>query len=410
MYRVALLESEVSSLRDSSLSVPDSSDRRSIVSSSSSARRWDDPPEEPPPPNHPTTVPAPQAGGSEVGNLTTMVFVKSVTARRSYVAEVAALQFTPNDTHLAAMFPRTVNVRTFFPDEPATLVLVNVRDGSRLPTSLVSSHDVKVSGGFAFRPRGADLVVACPYFVPGESLSSSSSASSGFGRVPRIEVYDCGRSVRWSKQEVPMRAPVAFSPDGMTLAGVSTRDPSRIVLARFSKEMVAVRTMVIKHTDEVTRLAYLPDGTKLVSAGRDGYLRLTCLESGRTLKRIEVMGRAHASILEVARDGTRVVSVWGRDVVVWDLGSGGVHTYNLDVIRGDGMSEGWPLAVSPDCRYLACRTEDGFDVSDVDTGKFRGDFATRGSVITSAAFTKNGSKIAVGNYDGLIEIYDVITV
>lgn len=333
-----------------------------------------------------------------------MVFVKSVTARLRYVAEVVSLRFTPNDTHLAAMFPRTVNVQAFLPDESASLVVLNVRDGSRLPTSMTSSYGVRVCGGFAFRPgAGADLVVACPFFVATENAASAS------GRVPRVEVYDCGRRLRWSKQDVPMRAPLVFSPDGATLAGVSTRDPSRIVLARVSKESVAVKTMVLKHMDEVTRLAYLPDGMKLVSAGRDGYLRVTSLETGRTLKMIEVGGRAHASILEVAPDGTKVVSVWGRDVVIWDLGSGSVHTYNLNVVRGDGVNEGWPLAISPDCRYIACRTEDGFDVSDVDTGKFRGDFATPGSVITSAAFTKNSKKIAVGNYDGLIEVYDVIT-
>ncbi|KAL2156955.1 hypothetical protein VTH06DRAFT_1615, partial [Thermothelomyces fergusii] len=70
---------------------------------------------------------------------------------------------------------------------------------------------------------------------------------------------------------------------------------------------------------------------------------------------------------------------------------------------------GWPLAVSPDCRYLACRNEDGFDVMDVQTGKFRGAFACAGPPITAAAFTSDGSKIAVGDYHGTLQIFDVVT-
>ncbi|KAK3997425.1 guanine nucleotide-binding protein subunit beta-like protein [Cladorrhinum sp. PSN332] len=386
---------------EESLAVPldDNSDRQSTTSSA--RRRWDDPPEElpgGPSPNH-----------EMIENMTTMVFIKSISAKHPYNSEICHLEFSSCDTHLAALIPRSVNLRAFHPDEPGTVSMLNVKDGARVQLS-TASYGLRASGGFTFRP-GADLVVACPFYVKKDQGELSSV-------LPRVEIYDYGRKTRWTKQDVPMRAPIVFSPDGATLAGVSTRNPSRIVVAAVRRESLSVKTMVLKHTEEVTKLAFLPpDGSRLVSAGRDGYVRITSLDSGRTLNRIEIGGRGHPSILEVAPDGTKVISVWGRDVVVWDLagagtgtGTGTVRTYNLNAVRGNGINEGWPLAVSPDCRYIACRTEEGFDVSDVETGKFRGDFATPGSVITCAAFTRVGNKIAVGNYDGMIHVYEMITV
>ncbi|KAK4160794.1 guanine nucleotide-binding protein subunit beta-like protein [Cladorrhinum sp. PSN259] len=390
---------------EESLSIPDlDSDQRST--SSSTQRRWDDPPEEAPPPSlhHSHSNQQQQPLEPQIENITTMVFLKTVFHKHPFNSEICQLQFSPTGTHLAVLIPRTLNIRTFHPDEPASIHMISVKDGARSQL-LLNANGLKASAGFALRP-GPDLVIACPFYAKGDSEASYT--------LPRIEVYDYLRKMRWTKHDVTLRAPVVFSPDGTMLAGVSTRDSSRIVLAAVSRQSVTVKTMVLKHTDEVTKLAFLPDGTKLVSCGRDGFVRITSLESGRTLNRIEIGGRAHASILEVAPDGTKVVSVWGRDVVIWDLsatgGSGGVHTYNLNAVRGNGTNEGWPLAVSPDCRYIACRTEEGFDVSDVDTGRFRGDFATAGSVITCATFTKDGKKIAVGNYEGVIQVYDVITV
>jgi hypothetical protein len=65
--------------------------------------------------------------------------------------------------------------------------------------------------------------------------------------------------------------------------------------------------------------------------------------------------------------------------------------------------------VSPDCRYLVCRTEDGIDVSDVWTGKFKGEFAWRGPPITAAAVNEEGTLLAVGDYRGGIQMFEIIT-
>lgn len=216
--------------------------------------------------------------------------------------------------------------------------------------------------------------------------------------------------------DLPVQAPVAWSPDGRTLAGVSPRDPNRVVTVAMAHPAGKTKhgwphrvdKVPMDHTDEVTQLAFLPpSGEALVSTGRDGYVRVTSVKSGRTLKKIEVgAGVPSPDILRVSPDGRLVVTVWGHDVVLWRLDKGQVRTYNLNAVR---QAEGWPLCVSPDCRYLACRTEDGFDVRDVATGRLRGEFAIAGPPITAAAFDRDGRRLAVGDYTGAVQVFEVIT-
>jgi WD40 repeat protein len=388
-------------LEDSlNLRVPtDTMNDQHSTSSHSTRRRWDDPPEE-----EPTSPPE---------NTTTMVFVKKGSMRPTYYieAEIMHLTFTPSDAHIAAAIPKASNMRSFHPDGPFTMVVWSAKTGQRLnpPGPGSSGYGVRLgSGGFAIKPGVADIIVACPFVHP-----VAVTAETYGGMMPRLEVYDWGRRERLVKQDVAIRAPVAWSPDGEVLAGVSPREPSRIVVLQLAaKKVVGVRigNVLMRHVDEVTQLAFLPareeGGRALVSAGKDGYVRVTSVESGRTLKKIEIGTRAPASILRVSPDGKLVVTVWGRDVVLWYLDSGRVHNYNLDAVR---QSEGWPLCVSPDCRYLACRTEEGFDVCDVATGKFRGEFAWMGNPITAAAFNSDGTMLAIGDYCGGLQMFEIVT-
>lgn len=387
------------------------------AASGSTPRRWDDPPED-------------EASAPPPENTTTMVFVRTCIVSSLHGPEIAHLTYTPTDTHLAAIV-HTVGNAGFNPQGPYTVAVWSARTGARLARLHVSSvHALNVNGGFAFKPGVADMIVACPFLYPFARPESYDHRSGCL--PPRLEVYDLGRRERLAKAEVPVRAPVAWSPDGTTLAAVSVREPSRVVVLRLvaaasasasgggkgagkdATTRVEVGPVLMGHVDEVTQLAFVPqwaaDGRlvqgALVSAGRDGFVRVTDVASGRTLKKIEVGGRAAPGILRVSPDGRLVVTVWGRDVVVWWLDSGRVHSYSLHSVR---QHEGWPLCVSPDCRYLICRTEDGFDVSDVETGKFRGELAIRGQPITSAAVNSDGTRLAVGDYKGGLQMFEILT-
>lgn len=369
-------------------------DQQSV--SSRSTRRWDDPPEEDP--DHPPE------------NMTTMVFIKTFTVLvRPYLdSEILSLTFTPNETHIAGMTAKFTNTRAAISANERTLVVWSATNGQRVPMSAISNnrYGLRVEHGCAFKPGTADMTVACPFSTHVNETSNDV--------VHRLEVYSLLRRERTVKVDLPVRAPIAWSPDGSFLVGVSSRDPSRIVTVAVGKATARLEAVIPRHMDEVTQLAFLPPGSAagaghgpaVVSAGKDGYVRVTALESRRTLMKIEIGARAPASMMQVSADGKLVVTVWGRDVVLWYLDSGRVHNYNLNAVR---QTEGWPMCVSPDCRYLACRTEDGFDVSDVLTGKFRGEFPWSGSFLSSAVFTSNGSRLVLGDYSGGMHMFEVVT-
>lgn len=93
-------------------------DRRSVASSASnrtdqSARQWDDPPEE---------EPAGGAGADPSQNGPTMVFVKRVTVHAYAITEIVRLEFTPTNTHVAAIVARDANASCVVrPDAPCLL-------------------------------------------------------------------------------------------------------------------------------------------------------------------------------------------------------------------------------------------------------------------------------------------------
>ncbi|KAL2156847.1 hypothetical protein VTH06DRAFT_3068, partial [Thermothelomyces fergusii] len=257
------------------------------MTSSVRQRRWDDPPEEEP--------------AAPPENTTTMVFVK-VGAMRPYLeAEIMQLAYSPGDSHLVAMAPKAINARTFRRDGVFGLIAWNAATGQRLPAPSGyggSSYGVRLTGGFALKPAvdspsssssahsapssaRESLVVACPFLLPDPGHESNGPL------LGRLEIYDLARRVRLAKQDAPLCAPLAWSPDGELLAGVSMLEPSRVLVVEAPRPgQVSLRVVgvLLHHLDRVTQLAFLPaseeGGRALVSAGRDGFVRVTSVATG----------------------------------------------------------------------------------------------------------------------------------
>ena len=199
------------------------------------------------------------------------------------------------------------------------------------------------------------------------------------------------------------RPPLAWSPDGARLAGAARLDPSRIVI--FDAQTGRPELVVPHHAAALTHLAFTADGSALVSAGLDGFVRLTSTVTGRTLGKLEVESRSPPSLLQASPSGELVASVWGREVMLWSPRTGAVDGYRLPVVRA---TEGWPLCISPDCRFLVCRTETGFDVSDLATGRPLAEAISdtgSSSFVTAASFTSDGCWLAVGKHSGSVYLY-----
>ncbi|KAK1990662.1 ribosome assembly protein 4 [Colletotrichum falcatum] len=180
----------------------------------------------------------------------------------------------------------------------------------------------------------------------------------------------------------------SFSPDGQLLAIKGVRNRVEIVTGAKGQGYSVLRS----HTDEVTHAEFTADGARLVTMSRDGTLRVSSVESGRNVAKIEMESWRNPLRLAVSPAGV-VASIWGREVTIWDYETGAADSYNLEVARG---SEGVPLAVSPDLRWVAYRSDDGADVTDLATGKVVYSARLESGFAVSAAFSGNGKYLVVG--------------
>ncbi|KAK2015245.1 ribosome assembly protein 4 [Colletotrichum eremochloae] len=182
--------------------------------------------------------------------------------------------------------------------------------------------------------------------------------------------------------------PYSFSPDGQLLAIKGVRNRVEIVTSAKGQGYSVLRS----HTDEVTHAEFTADGTGLVTMSRDGTLRVSSVESGRNVAKIEIEHWRNPLQLAVSPTGV-IASIWGRTVTIWDYQTGAMDSYNLEVARG---SEGVPLAISPDLRWVAYRSDDGADVTDLATGKVVYSARLESGFAVSAAFSGNGKYLVVG--------------
>jgi len=309
-------------------------------------------------------------------------------------ADIQHVAFSPSGAYVAAQAPHP----------HADCSVVHAWSTTTLqPVHFPREHEPTVQGRFALSPAAPDESMACDGWL---------WEGVGVGGRPGLRRPYLQRFVlegppangrRAMHTGLPVASPLAWSPDGALVAGASAHDTSRIYVVRVRTQLLVAA--LPHHIDAVTHLAFTPDGTALVSLSRDGSCQITGVASGRVLRKYEVETRHNPRVMAVSRDGDTVAAVWGRDVVVWAPASGAMSTYNLSAVR---HSEGAALAVSSGCEYLACRSEGGFDVLDLRTGKFRAEVRMDRSFVTTAAFSEDGRQLVVGKHNGEVMIYTVV--
>ncbi|GKT89001.1 ribosome assembly protein 4 [Colletotrichum tofieldiae] len=241
-------------------------------------------------------------------------------------------------------------------------------------------------------------------FSPDGKLTAVVEKDAGAKREWRVKLRagEEGKGVRCILNGVAR--PAVFSRDGQMFAAA---DPMGVVVvfeaAASPPGMPPTKKVagVLNHA-EPTHVLFMPNGTDLVTLSRDG----TDAAADGGGRRGDGDGRG-ARALGVSPDGRVVVSVWSRAVYVWEHEAGRMSSWELNKTRSN---EGWPLAVSPDCRFLACRTEDGMDISDVYSGQVLAEVRTAAGIdglVTAAAFSADGRIMAVGRYNGVVDVWNL---
>ena len=226
---------------------------------------------------------------------------------------------------------------------------------------------------------------------------------------------------------------IAFSPDGNRLA-VATSIGVWLYDAETSNEIA----LLTGHKEEVTTVAFSPDGTKLASGSDDTTIRLWEIPSGKALHSLggENTPRIGVRVLPAPRPGEDVNEFQTDDAVdienetisesvrsvafssdgiklasesddatvrLWDI-----LTQKYIVTFLERRYAGWSVASSPDGTKLASGSRnDTVGLWDVLTRKHIATFPGHTGNVRAVAFSPDGSKLASGSLDGTVLLWKV---
>lgn len=237
---------------------------------------------------------------------------------RGHTGLVTAVDFSPDGSRLASAAGDGVRIW-----DPASGVEVIALDDA--------SVDV------AFSPDGKLLATTKPY---------------GHIRIWDAANGELVRTLR-NRDDAPAEGfySVEFSPDGTRLAGA---DPSDTYIWRVDDGRILVR---LQQPEYVLRLAFSPDGERLVTSAFDASIRMWDVRSGREIR--SVLGNTVAQSLAFSPDGTRLATLHrdGR-LRLWDART----LQQLLLLDPQSPSWGGPvdkIAFSPDGNRLAATGGDG---------------------------------------------------
>jgi WD40 repeat protein len=168
----------------------------------------------------------------------------------------------------------------------------------------------------------------------------------------------------------------------------------------------------LRHGDRVNALAYSPDGTRLVSASRDGTVRVWDLGNGREL----LAYRGHQGVrpksenvnpmvvpaVAFSPDGKAVASSGTEEIHIWDVETG----KRLHTLTGHGPGEIRGLAYGPDADTLVSGGDDRkVIVWDLKAGKPVHTYPEQAQRVEGVAVGGGGRLVATINAAGELHVY-----
>jgi tRNA A-37 threonylcarbamoyl transferase component Bud32 len=189
----------------------------------------------------------------------------------------------------------------------------------------------------------------------------------------------------------------AFSPDGRQI--VTTDDRGAQVRDAQTYRLL----LALPHGDPVYQAVYSADGTRLVTAGGDGAVRIWDAANGalvRELRRGSAKRRYSAVAMSSGGKLVAAIDTEGEIADLWDAATGAP----IAEIRNDASE--WPaIAFSSDGRWLA--TTGGNDVRVFDSQTRAQAITIRGPGIRKLAFDPTGPRLITGATTGGAAIWEI---
>jgi len=190
----------------------------------------------------------------------------------------------------------------------------------------------------------------------------------------------------------------AFSRDGRSFACVEKTGTVHLLDVQTNKELAT------RNGGHVVKLVFAPDGN-LVTAGLDEMIRVWDAKTGQELRQLGKMAAA-PSLIDCLADGKTVVAACAGQICSWDVASGQATQPTL-VCKGLRS----PRILSADGTKLIERDQDTLSIWDVATGQEIGPAAgAPRSIMNHMAFAPDGNTLATSGYaEGEIKLWEVAT-
>jgi WD40 repeat protein/DNA-binding SARP family transcriptional activator len=286
----------------------------------------------------------------------------------------------------------------------------------------------------------------------GRRVATGDCGTHYAGSFARIWDAETGKRVFVSKMQYGAIRWIAFSPDGKYLGAPNRVGYAQVLDAATGRSVATFQD----HTGEVLSLAFSPDGKRVVTSSTDGTARVWETQTGRQL--LVLRGhRAAVSAVAFGAGGTRVatasqdgtVRIWdvttggSRDWLTLDADPGGIDTVDYSPDSKQLLTSGledqrtklWNARTGrllhsykhyadvgvffiggsgfpPQAGATSADGKLGVELAKSDSSmKLRtsdGDvIATVGRHAQSAAFDSTSTRLAVGNANGTVRIWDV---
>ncbi len=192
-------------------------------------------------------------------------------------------------------------------------------------------------------------------------------------------------------------SPVAFTPDGRTLATGGFSGAINLWEVASGREL----STLVGHSDSIDSVAFSPDGRTLASGSTSKTIKLWDLAGERPLRIVD----GGSSPVAFSPDGRTLAAPGSASTIgLWDADSG-------REIRAMPGQTGWigSIAFSPDGRTLAAGNDKTIRLWDVASGRELRTLAGHTDSVASVAFSPDGHTLASGSFDKTVRLWDVAT-
>ena len=160
------------------------------------------------------------------------------------------------------------------------------------------------------------------------------------------------------------------------------------------------------HTARVGRIAFFPNGDRLLSVSNDGSFRVWDVETGKPLRQSKIEKcRGEAAL---SPDGRFAAASADRTVIILDLKEGEDKAGRVHEVEQADSGFIGGLAFSPDGRRLASANHDFSTILwDVESGRFVQRLQGHRDQVRGIAFNPSGTRVVTGSYDKTVRIWDL---